>query len=42
MNYWQLLILQMIMLPLFRRLNNWANYRLEGGILSLPEDLRLK
>ncbi|MDU4910903.1 polymorphic toxin-type HINT domain-containing protein [Clostridium baratii] len=25
-----------------RRLNNWANYRLEGGINSLPEGLRLK
>ncbi|WP_230856138.1 hypothetical protein [Lentibacillus populi] len=25
-----------------RRLNNWANYRLEGGTLSLPEGLRLK
>ncbi|WP_234404816.1 hypothetical protein [Paenibacillus bouchesdurhonensis] len=25
-----------------RRLNNWAYYRLEGGISSLPEDLRLK
>ncbi|WP_257474505.1 hypothetical protein [Bacillus pumilus] len=25
-----------------RRLNNWANYRLEGGISSLPEGLRLK
>lgn len=25
-----------------RRLNNWAYYRLEGGISSLPEGLRLK
>lgn len=25
-----------------RRLNNWANYRLEGGVSSLPEGLRLK
>ncbi|WP_162271996.1 ribonuclease YeeF family protein [Cytobacillus oceanisediminis] len=25
-----------------RRLNNWANYRLEGGVSSLPDDLRLK
>lgn len=25
-----------------RRLNNWANYRLEGGISSLPDGLRLK
>ncbi|MED4902859.1 hypothetical protein P9687_17130, partial [Weizmannia sp. CD-2023] len=25
-----------------RRLNNWANYRLKGGISSLPEGLRLK
>ncbi|KMN42958.1 hypothetical protein VK90_21640 [Bacillus sp. LK2] len=25
-----------------RRLNNWAHYRLEGGISSLPEGLRLK
>ncbi|MCK0473913.1 T7SS effector LXG polymorphic toxin [Halalkalibacter sp. APA_J-10(15)] len=25
-----------------RRLNNWANYRLEGGVSSLPQDLRLK
>ncbi|GAF65106.1 hypothetical protein BTS2_2004 [Bacillus sp. TS-2] len=25
-----------------RRLNNWANYRLEGGVPSLPEGLRLK
>ena len=23
-----------------RRLNNWANYRLDGGIASLPEGLR--
>ncbi|MBE3596316.1 MAG: hypothetical protein IMW86_04660 [Hydrogenibacillus sp.] len=23
-----------------RRLQNWANYRLEGGVESLPEDLR--
>ncbi|MCM3030906.1 pre-toxin TG domain-containing protein [Niallia sp. MER 6] len=25
-----------------RRLNNWANYRLEGGVSSLPQGLRLK
>ncbi|MCM3138162.1 T7SS effector LXG polymorphic toxin [Bacillus safensis] len=25
-----------------RRLNNWANYRLEGGVSSLPEGLKLK
>lgn len=25
-----------------RRLNNWANYRLDGGIESLPKGLRLK
>jgi hypothetical protein len=25
-----------------RRLNNWANYRLEGGVWSLPQGLRLK
>ena len=25
-----------------RRLNNWANYRLKGGVDSLPEGLRLK
>ncbi|MFS0559426.1 LXG domain-containing protein [Terribacillus sp. 179-K 1B1 HS] len=25
-----------------RRLNNWANYRLEGGVSSLPEGLRLE
>lgn len=25
-----------------RRLNNWANYRLEGGINALPEGLRIK
>uniref|UniRef100_UPI003736D0CE hypothetical protein n=1 Tax=Metabacillus halosaccharovorans TaxID=930124 RepID=UPI003736D0CE len=25
-----------------RRLNNWANYRLDGGISSLPEGLRLE
>lgn len=25
-----------------RRLNNWANYRLEGGFSSLPEGLKLK
>ena len=25
-----------------RRLNNWVNYRLEGGVSSLPEGLRLK
>ena len=25
-----------------RRLNNWSNYRLNGGIDSLPEGLRLK
>ncbi|WP_245604672.1 hypothetical protein [Paucisalibacillus globulus] len=25
-----------------RRLNNWANYRLEGGVTSLPQGLRLK
>lgn len=25
-----------------RRLNNWANYRLDGGVSSLPEGLRLK
>ncbi|MBS2970661.1 LXG domain-containing protein [Metabacillus sp. KIGAM252] len=25
-----------------RRLNNWANYRLEGGVMSLPKSLRLK
>ncbi|MGR3779208.1 T7SS effector LXG polymorphic toxin [Bacillus paramycoides] len=25
-----------------RRLNNWAHYRLEGGISSLPEGLKLK
>ncbi|WKB36327.1 hypothetical protein QS257_04020 [Terrilactibacillus sp. S3-3] len=24
-----------------RRLNNWANYRLEGGIFALPKGLRL-
>ena len=24
-----------------RRLNNWASYRLEGGIGALPEGLRL-
>ena len=23
-----------------RRLNNWANYRLDGGMASLPEGLR--
>ena len=25
-----------------RRLNNWANYRLKGGVDALPEGLRLK
>lgn len=25
-----------------RRLNNWANYRLDGGIDSLPKGLQLK
>lgn len=25
-----------------RRLNNWANYRLEGGVISLPEGLQIK
>ncbi|MEH7204463.1 ribonuclease YeeF family protein [Bacillus safensis] len=25
-----------------RRLNNWANYRLEGGVSSLPKGLKLK
>ena len=25
-----------------RRLNNWANYRLEGGAASLPEGLQIK
>ncbi|WP_235989023.1 hypothetical protein [Aquibacillus kalidii] len=25
-----------------RRLNNWADYRLEGGVSSLPQGLRLK
>ncbi|GEL04460.1 hypothetical protein RST01_10870 [Rummeliibacillus stabekisii] len=25
-----------------RRLNNWANYRLAGGVSSLPQGLRLK
>ena len=25
-----------------RRLNNWANYRLKGGVSSLPQGLRLK
>jgi len=25
-----------------RRLNNWANYRLEGGVSSLPQGLRLE
>ena len=25
-----------------RKLNNWANYRLEGGINSLPQGLRIK
>ena len=24
-----------------RRLNNWANYRLEGGVMALPKGLRL-
>lgn len=25
-----------------RRLNNWANYRLKGGINSLPKRLRIE
>ncbi|MCM3491760.1 hypothetical protein M3689_21005 [Alkalihalophilus marmarensis] len=25
-----------------RRLNNWSNYRLEGGVSSLPQGLKLK
>lgn len=25
-----------------RRLNNWVNYRLKGGIDTLPDGLRIK